>query len=153
MKNIPPRTIKIAVTPSLRMHIHGVETIEVDVPENVRLHKTNPGGLVRYCPECGSVGEIPRPASTCCPGKHKAIYVTADVAEQARSGLKLALLHTHEWSDSQDSAPTPGDYRELQLLHDKLQSELYSTRHRLDVALVALGRISHRARQAIKGVE
>ena len=47
-------------------------------------------GLVRYCHECGHIGEIEAPHFDCCPdGKGR--YVHPETAKQARAGLKAAI--------------------------------------------------------------
>lgn len=38
-----------------------------------------PEGMVRYCPDCGSIGEVPAGARDCCPDGSHAIYVPAIV--------------------------------------------------------------------------
>lgn len=43
-------------------------------------------GLVRYCYECGTIGE-PGEGKRCCPDGHGAPYVPRKVAEQAREGF------------------------------------------------------------------
>lgn len=137
------RTIKIAVTPRLRAEIATAETIEVDLPEGMELARTTTRPLVRYCLECGCVGEVPKTALACCPDYSKAVYVPAELAEQARAGLKLAILRHQEsrWSDDKAPEPTPADYRELQGQHDELQTKLHNAEKRLCVTLAALQRI------------
>lgn len=137
------RTIKIAVTPGLRAEIASAETIEVDLPEGVELVRTTARPLVRYCLECGCVGEVPKTALACCPDYSRAVYVSAELAEQARSGLKLTIQRYQEsrWSDDKAPEPTPADYRELQGQHDELQTKLHRAEKRLCVTLAALQRI------------
>jgi hypothetical protein len=48
-------------------------------------------GGVRYCPECGSVGPVPKDKRDCCPDGNRAVTVPPEVAEQARAGFQLAL--------------------------------------------------------------
>lgn len=136
-------TIKIAVTPRLRAEIATAETIEVDVPEGMELARTTARKLVRYCFECGSVGEVPKTALACCPDYSHSFYVPAELAEQARAGFKLMIQRYQEsrWSDDESPAPTPADYRELQAQHDELQTKLHNAEKRLCVTLAALQRI------------
>jgi hypothetical protein len=47
---------------------------------------------VRYCFECGHVGEVPKTARDCCPDGSHAVYVPHEVAEQAQIGLKAQLM-------------------------------------------------------------
>ena len=47
--------------------------------------------LVRYCPECSSIGE-PLPTSRdCCPDGSHAMYVSEEIARQARLGFMTEL--------------------------------------------------------------
>ncbi|ENC6657641.1 hypothetical protein ABKY47_002090 [Aeromonas hydrophila] len=158
------RTLKIALTPMMRVHIAHAETLEIDFPDEVELAHVASHGLVRYCIECGSVGEVPKLALPCCQDNNKAFYVPAELAEQARTGFKLTLPRPADtvWSDAEEPEPTPDSYRELQAQHDALQTKFH-------IALEALKQIgkypSSRdeelgyegcrivARQAIKGVE
>lgn len=139
------RTIKIAVTPRLRAEIATAETVEVevDLPEGVELARTTTRELVRYCFECGCVGEVPKTAISCCPDNNRAFYVPAELAEQARAGFKLAIQRYQEsrWTDDKAPEPTPADYRELQGQHDELQTKLHNAEKRLCVTLAALQRI------------
>lgn len=45
--------------------------------------------LVRYCPQCSSIGEPPATALTCCP-EHAECYVTPDIAKQAAKGFHVS---------------------------------------------------------------
>ena len=54
------------------------------------LKGTSPIRLVRYCHECGTVGQ-PSPDRFCCSDGHRATYVHPEVADQARLGF-LSLL-------------------------------------------------------------
>lgn len=121
------RTIKLAVTPMMRAQIAHVETLEVDLPDGVESNKADARALVRFCPECGSVGEVAKAFPGCCSDYSKAFYVPAVLAELARSGFKLALTRPAEsgWSDTEVPEPTPGDYRELQAQHDALQTKFH----------------------------
>lgn len=42
---------------------------------------------VRYCHECGHVGDVLPPALNCCPDSHSSAMVHPDIARQARIGL------------------------------------------------------------------
>lgn len=157
------RTIKIAITPLMRVQLTQAETLEIDLPEGMEFAPSVPRDLVRYCFECGGVGEVPKVAQPCCQDHRRAFYIPAELAEQARAGFKLTLARPAEarWSDTEVPEPTPDDYRELQAQHDALQTKFH-------IALEALKRIgkypSSRdeelgyegcrivARQAIKGV-
>lgn len=48
--------------------------------------------FVRYCPECGCIGNVPVGAIDCCPGGNNAVRVPRVVAEQARKGFTVALI-------------------------------------------------------------
>ena len=43
--------------------------------------------LVRYCPECGHIGEVPEGSLNCCPDGSNARYVTKRIASQACAGF------------------------------------------------------------------
>lgn len=47
--------------------------------------------LTRYCPECGSVGEVPAPARDCCPDGMHARMVPKNFAESCRATFMLAI--------------------------------------------------------------
>jgi hypothetical protein len=47
---------------------------------------------VRYCHECGSIGEVSAKHIDCCPGGSHAVYVPREVAEQARVGFRAQLV-------------------------------------------------------------
>lgn len=49
-----------------------------------------PDGTVRYCPECGSMGEIEPYYVSCCPD-NKAAYVPVKTAEQAMAYFDLKI--------------------------------------------------------------
>ena len=52
----------------------------------------NASGLVRYCYECGTIGEIDREKHiNCCPDGNRAQYVRREVAEQAREGFLASI--------------------------------------------------------------
>lgn len=46
--------------------------------------------LIRYCSECGHIGEISKGKQNCCPTALPA-YIPHDVAVQAHAGFKAAL--------------------------------------------------------------
>jgi hypothetical protein len=46
---------------------------------------------VRYCRECGHIGEIPKRNRSCCPDGNHAVYIHPDLAEQARKGFMTML--------------------------------------------------------------
>jgi hypothetical protein len=46
---------------------------------------------VRYCRECGYIGEVPKTALSCCPDGNHAVYVHPDLAEQAHIGFEARL--------------------------------------------------------------
>lgn len=46
---------------------------------------------VRYCFECGHVGEVGKDNRDCCPDGSHACYVPQEVAEQARIGFRAQL--------------------------------------------------------------
>lgn len=127
------RTIKIAITPLMRAQIAHAETLEIDLPEVADIAPGAPRRLVRYCFECGGVGEVPKVALPCCQDHRRAFYVPAELAEQARTGFKLMLTRPAEvsWSDAEVPEPTPGDYRELQAQHDALQTKFHAAREAL----------------------
>ncbi|WP_196482023.1 DUF551 domain-containing protein [Burkholderia stagnalis] len=71
--------------------------------------------LVRFCPECGSVGEVPEGARDCCPDGSAARYVPQKFAETCRETFKLAIapaLHVApKWTPTAEALPTkPGSY-------------------------------------------
>lgn len=47
---------------------------------------------VRYCFECGHVGEVGKEHRDCCPDGIHAVYVPQEVAEQARIGFRAQLV-------------------------------------------------------------
>jgi hypothetical protein len=47
--------------------------------------------LVRFCPECGGIGEVEPPARDCCPDGSAARYVPQKFAEACRATFKLAI--------------------------------------------------------------
>jgi hypothetical protein len=47
---------------------------------------------VRYCFECGHVGEVGKEHRDCCPDGSHAVYVPQEVAEQARIGFRAQLV-------------------------------------------------------------
>jgi uncharacterized Zn finger protein (UPF0148 family) len=47
--------------------------------------------LIRYCPECGRVGE-PKRGTYCCPKHQSADYVSERIALQARAGRLVPTL-------------------------------------------------------------
>lgn len=49
------------------------------------------GGAVRYCYECGSIGEVSEGKRDCCPDGSHAKYVHPVIAEQAQGGLNAML--------------------------------------------------------------
>lgn len=46
---------------------------------------------VRYCRECGSIGEVPEGKRDCCPDGNHAVYLHPDIAEQARAGFLATI--------------------------------------------------------------
>lgn len=50
------------------------------------------GDYVRYCPECGRIGEVPSTALNCCPDGGRARMVPQAIAEQAREGFRAMYL-------------------------------------------------------------
>lgn len=48
--------------------------------------------LVRYCHECGSIGDVPAGKRDCCPDGSHAVLVPEKVADQARTGFELGLF-------------------------------------------------------------
>lgn len=66
--------------------------------------------LVRYCPECGHVGEVGKDHHDCCPDGSAAFMVPEKYAQDLRAGFK-ALLATHRPQDVQREA---GDLYYLQ---------------------------------------
>lgn len=46
--------------------------------------------LIRYCSECGRIGNVPEGEPSCCP-KPKAARVSHDIAAQAHSGYHAVL--------------------------------------------------------------
>ena len=51
------------------------------------LKGTSPIRQVRYCHECGTVGEKDTPYWRCCRNQDEATYVHPEVADQARLGF------------------------------------------------------------------
>lgn len=47
--------------------------------------------VVRFCPDCGHVGEVAAPAFDCCPDGGHARMVRPDIAALARSGFRAAI--------------------------------------------------------------
>lgn len=43
--------------------------------------------LVRYCYECGSIGEVPAGARDCCPDGNHATRIHPEIAAQAHAGF------------------------------------------------------------------
>lgn len=53
--------------------------------------------LIRYCPECSTIGEIDlNKHYSCCPDGSKAIYVHPVVAEQAKRGFHSEITLPHD---------------------------------------------------------
>ena len=46
---------------------------------------------IRYCPECGLIGEIPEGKKGCCPDGVMAVRIPPNVAIQAHAGFQAAL--------------------------------------------------------------
>lgn len=47
---------------------------------------------IRYCPECGHIGDVPPRKINCCPdGLTAAVHVPPAVAVQARTGFMAAI--------------------------------------------------------------
>lgn len=115
--------------------------IIVPVLKGVELHRTD---LVRYCHECGHVGEVNDKHLDCCPSGQGS-YVRRAVAEQARLSLSkpeqsknACQLPSEEWSDDADPEITKAAYLELQARQDQLQTELAQARAALRKAELAL---------------
>lgn len=52
---------------------------------------------VKYCPQCGHIGDVESPARGCCPDQEPEL-VTPELAKQAKAGFKF--LHTEPTSGS-----------------------------------------------------
>lgn len=50
-----------------------------------------PNGYVRYCRECGRIGDVPDGYRDCCPDGNHAVYVHPGIAEQAQCGFRTML--------------------------------------------------------------
>lgn len=78
--------------------------------------KVNPSqlqsaALVRYCYECGSVGEVDRDKHrNCCPDGVHAVYVPHKVAEQAREGFLSRIQPEAEAVARVTVSEAPGGY-------------------------------------------
>lgn len=53
--------------------------------------KNAPDGYVRYCYECGHIGEVSPNCRDCCPDGTHARYVPREIAEQAEIGFGKRL--------------------------------------------------------------
>lgn len=62
--------------------------------------------LVRYCYECGHIGEVSKGKRDCCPDGSHAVMVPKDVAEQARIGFKQQATSQGALTDAQIDAIT-----------------------------------------------
>lgn len=70
--------------------------------------------LVRYCPECGRIGEVTEGFRDCCPDGSHHCYVPEAIAKQAHAGFQACIypqpreaniLRSHgDWCDAQDRA-------------------------------------------------
>lgn len=58
------------------------------------------GQAVRFCPECGSIGEVPEGFRDCCPDGSHARYVHPVIADMAQGGF-------HAMLNSLAAPPTP----------------------------------------------
>lgn len=47
--------------------------------------------LIRYCFECGHIGEVPPGARDCCPDGNHAVMVPQELAEQAQLGFNQRI--------------------------------------------------------------
>ncbi len=75
------------------------------------LSALSPAGAVRYCPECGHIGDPEAGHRDCCPDGARRCYVPEAVAKQARRCLLAAInphpreaeiLRSHgDWCDAQ----------------------------------------------------
>jgi hypothetical protein len=43
--------------------------------------------MMRFCPECGSLGDVVPPARECCPDWGKAAFIPEQIADLARVGF------------------------------------------------------------------
>ncbi|WP_270820405.1 hypothetical protein [Aeromonas sp. Y311-2] len=138
VNNLRDTAIKYQGSQQLRTQL---ANIIVPVLKGVELHRTD---LVRYCHECGHVGEVNDKHLDCCPSGQGS-YVRRAVAEQARLSLSkpeqsknACQLPSEEWSDDADPEITKAAYLELQARQDQLQTELAQARAALRKAELAL---------------
>ena len=68
----------------------------VPLPEIIEPPKVE--NLVRYCCECGSIGEVPIGSRDCCPDGSHAKYIDPVIAEQAQGGFNARLA---SWQEAQ----------------------------------------------------
>lgn len=65
--------------------------------------------MARFCPGCGSMGDVPSTYRDCCPDGGKARVIPAALAESCRDLFKLALDGV-----AAQAAPAPADAQEPQ---------------------------------------
>lgn len=70
----------------------------------MRTRTTSPG-VVRYCYECGYLGEIDSKRRDCCPDGSHATYVHVEVAKQAKAGFD-AMLHSGHSANTEPTTTT-----------------------------------------------
>lgn len=88
--------------------------------------------LVRYCPECGSVGEVGNGFIDCCPDGNHAVRVPQKIAEQAHAGFA--------------AAPTPPNEDELVRLLQRVHARLLKAQIfdlATEVSKAIAGRVAH----------
>lgn len=70
----------------------GKATADFDLPaQNDAPQQATPETLTRFCPGCGSVGEVPDSFRDCCPDGAKARLIPASLAHHCRDLFILAL--------------------------------------------------------------
>ena len=81
--------------------------------------------LVRFCPHCGSVGEVEAAYRNCCPDGAAARYMPKSIAEQCRSTFKLAIS-----AASSTPSKIAGAEKSQNAVHTKAAHDVLAERRR-----------------------
>lgn len=78
-------------TPEDWAHVQSLNLLVARIDKLLGEQQHTPGQLVRYCFECGSVGEVGPQHLGCCP-EGRSDYVHPKIAEQAHAGFRSLHL-------------------------------------------------------------